>query len=137
MTPEAKLGDVMSRPVQVAREEQTLAEIEHHFEVISGLPVVDADGKCIGVISRKDKAKASNGVGFSFHRAHLVLRNCLFVFNKKQQKYSIRLGKNNNLFFINKRCCKTGIANDCISSFTRTKVSCIIQICCKLRSKKY
>lgn len=66
MSPKSKLGDVISRPVQVARVEQRLEEIDHHFKVISGLPVVDADGKCIGVISKKDKAKAPNGVSFIF-----------------------------------------------------------------------
>ncbi|KAJ3706335.1 hypothetical protein LUZ61_010040 [Rhynchospora tenuis] len=60
MSPTSVLKDVMSRPVQVARAEQRLEEIDHHFKVISGLPVVDADGKCVGVISKKDKAKASN-----------------------------------------------------------------------------
>ncbi|KAF3322179.1 CBS domain-containing protein [Carex littledalei] len=61
-SPTSKLGDVMSRPVQVARVDQRLEEIDRHFKVISGLPVVDADGKCIGVISKKDKAKAPNGL---------------------------------------------------------------------------
>ncbi|KAJ1701924.1 hypothetical protein LUZ63_001703 [Rhynchospora breviuscula] len=60
MSPASVLKDVMSRPVLVARAEQRLEEIDQHFKVISGLPVVDADSKCIGVISKKDKAKASN-----------------------------------------------------------------------------
>lgn len=82
MSPKAKLGDVMSRPVQVARMEQKLEEIDHHFKVISGLPVVDANGKCIGVISKKDKDKPSNGVGsffsFFFHYSHFVSAELIF-----------------------------------------------------------
>lgn len=65
MSPAAKLGDVMSRPVQVATPGQRLAEVDAIFaaEQFSGLPVVDEDGRCVGVISKKDKAKAPNGVG--------------------------------------------------------------------------
>ncbi|KAJ3679962.1 hypothetical protein LUZ60_016240 [Juncus effusus] len=62
MKPQALLGDVMSRPVTVAMADQKLEEIEKHFTVISGLPVVDSDGKCIGVVSKKDKAKSPNGM---------------------------------------------------------------------------
>ncbi|KAG0519967.1 hypothetical protein BDA96_08G032700 [Sorghum bicolor] len=64
MSPAAKLGDVMSRPVQVATPGQRLAEVDAIFaaEQFSGLPVVDEDGRCVGVISKKDKAKAPNGI---------------------------------------------------------------------------
>jgi predicted transcriptional regulator len=64
MSPAAKLTDVMSRPVQVATPGQRLAEVDAFFaaQQYSGLPVVDEDGRCIGVISNKDKAKAPNGV---------------------------------------------------------------------------
>ncbi|KXG22922.1 uncharacterized protein LOC110429806 isoform X2 [Sorghum bicolor] len=64
MSPAAKLGDVMSRPVQVATPGQRLAEVDAIFaaEQFSGLPVVDEDGRCVGVISKKDKAKAPNGM---------------------------------------------------------------------------
>ncbi|XP_065018517.1 uncharacterized protein LOC135644665 [Musa acuminata AAA Group] len=60
--PSAKLGTVMSTEIRTARPEQTLEEINHKFEVVSGLPVVDDDLRCIGVISKKDKARASNGL---------------------------------------------------------------------------
>ena len=65
MSPAAKLTDVMSRPVQVATPGQRLAEVDAFFaaQQFSGLPVVDEDGRCVGVISKKDKAKAPNGVG--------------------------------------------------------------------------
>ena len=67
MSPTAKLWDVMSRPVQVARPGQRLAEVDAFFaaQQYSGLPVVDEDGRCVGVVS-KDMAKAPNGVSSRF-----------------------------------------------------------------------
>uniref|UniRef100_A0A0D9W204 CBS domain-containing protein n=1 Tax=Leersia perrieri TaxID=77586 RepID=A0A0D9W204_9ORYZ len=62
MSPTAKLGDVMSRPVQVAMADQRLADIDAFFAAQSGLPVLDEDGRCVGVVSKKDKAKACNGL---------------------------------------------------------------------------
>ncbi|CAD6270642.1 unnamed protein product [Miscanthus lutarioriparius] len=64
MSPAAKLEDVMSRPVQVATPGQRLAEVDAFFaaQQYSGLPVVDEDGRCVGVISKKDKTKAPNGM---------------------------------------------------------------------------
>uniref|UniRef100_A0A0C9RWN2 TSA: Wollemia nobilis Ref_Wollemi_Transcript_8250_1211 transcribed RNA sequence n=1 Tax=Wollemia nobilis TaxID=56998 RepID=A0A0C9RWN2_9CONI len=60
--PSAFLGDVMSTTIYAARADQLLEEVDHHFEHVSGLPVIDDDLKCIGVISKKDKAKASKGL---------------------------------------------------------------------------
>jgi hypothetical protein len=62
MSPTVKLGDVMSCLVDVATLNQRLGEIDALFATQSGLPVVDSEGRCIGVISKKDKARASNGV---------------------------------------------------------------------------
>ncbi|KQJ81508.1 uncharacterized protein LOC100842300 [Brachypodium distachyon] len=62
MSPTARLGDVMSRPVQVAMADQKLAEIDALFATQSGMPVLDDEGRCIGVVSKKDKDKASNGL---------------------------------------------------------------------------
>lgn len=62
MSPTARLGDVMSRPVQVAMADQKLAEINALFATQSGMPVLDDEGRCIGVVSKKDKDKASNGL---------------------------------------------------------------------------
>ncbi|KAJ1270024.1 hypothetical protein BS78_06G022900 [Paspalum vaginatum] len=64
MSPAAKLGDVMSRPVQVATPGQRLAEVDAFFAArqYSGLPVVDEEGRCVGVVSKKDRAKAPNGM---------------------------------------------------------------------------
>lgn len=56
----------MSTRIRAATVEQTLEEIDHHFEFVSGLPVVDGELRCVGVISKKDKFKASNGVCFLF-----------------------------------------------------------------------
>jgi CBS-domain-containing membrane protein len=61
VSPSAKLGDVMSRPVQVAMPGQRLAEIEAFFTAQSGLPVVDDEGRCVGVVSKKDRAKVPMG----------------------------------------------------------------------------
>lgn len=60
--PSAFLGDVMSRTIRTATAEQLLEDIDYHFASISGLPVTDKDLKCIGVISKKDKAKAPKGL---------------------------------------------------------------------------
>ncbi|KAG1362511.1 CBS domain-containing protein [Cocos nucifera] len=62
MKPTALLGDVMSTQIRTATADQTLEEIDHHFEVVSGLPVIDAELKCIGVVSKQDRAKASHGL---------------------------------------------------------------------------
>jgi len=56
----------MSMRIRAATADQTLEEIDHHFEFVSGLPVVDGELRCIGVVSKKDKTKASNGVSFCF-----------------------------------------------------------------------
>jgi predicted transcriptional regulator len=52
----------MSAPVLVATAEQTLEEVECHFETVSGLPVIDASLRCVGVIVKSDRARASHGV---------------------------------------------------------------------------
>ncbi|KAJ6792530.1 Uncharacterized protein M6B38_238105 [Iris pallida] len=56
------LGDVMSVPVKAVTAERTLEDIDGEFDKVSGLPVVDAELRCIGVVSKKDKSKASNGM---------------------------------------------------------------------------
>ncbi|KAK8948612.1 hypothetical protein KSP39_PZI005033 [Platanthera zijinensis] len=61
MKPSALLGDVMSTAIRAATADQTLEEIDHHFKAFSGLPVIDENLRCIGVISKTDKAKASQG----------------------------------------------------------------------------
>jgi CBS domain-containing protein len=55
--PDTHLADVMSKTITTALPEQLLEEIDHHFAVISGLPVIDSDHKCIGVLSKKDRVK--------------------------------------------------------------------------------
>ncbi|CAO2034235.1 unnamed protein product [Urochloa humidicola] len=64
MGPGAKLVDVMSHPVQVATPGQRLAEVDALFAAhqFSGLPVVDDQSRCVGVVSNKDMAKAPNGM---------------------------------------------------------------------------
>lgn len=57
----ALLSETMSTPVLVATAEQTLEEVECHFEAVSGLPVVDSSLRCVGVVVKNDRAKASHG----------------------------------------------------------------------------
>ncbi|KAK9160101.1 hypothetical protein Syun_006442 [Stephania yunnanensis] len=61
MHPSALLGEVMSAVIRTASVDQTVEEIDHHFEFVSGLPVVDEKLACIGVVSKKDKQRAPNG----------------------------------------------------------------------------
>ncbi|KAK9138134.1 hypothetical protein Sjap_008728 [Stephania japonica] len=61
MHPSALLGEVMSAVIRTASVDQTVEEIDHHFEFVSGLPVVDERFACIGVVSKKDKQRAPNG----------------------------------------------------------------------------
>ncbi|RLM74465.1 hypothetical protein C2845_PM15G01130 [Panicum miliaceum] len=64
MSPTARLVDVMSRLVQVVTPGQRLAEVDAFFaaQQYSGLPAVDEESRCVGVVSKKDKAKAPNGI---------------------------------------------------------------------------
>lgn len=62
MEPSALLGEVMSTGLRTTTVDQSLEEINHHFEVVSGLPIVDVQFKCIGVISKKDILRASHGL---------------------------------------------------------------------------
>ncbi|CAD6241713.1 unnamed protein product [Miscanthus lutarioriparius] len=57
----ALLGETMSTPVLVATADQTLEEVECHFEAVSGLPVVDSSLRCVGVVVKNDRARASHG----------------------------------------------------------------------------
>ncbi|KAH7289864.1 hypothetical protein KP509_30G021900 [Ceratopteris richardii] len=60
--PDSFLADVMSEIRYFARPDQLLEEVDSCFLDVSGLPVVDTDSKCIGVFSKKDRAKASKGL---------------------------------------------------------------------------
>uniref|UniRef100_A0A0C9QMK4 TSA: Wollemia nobilis Ref_Wollemi_Transcript_22064_1064 transcribed RNA sequence n=1 Tax=Wollemia nobilis TaxID=56998 RepID=A0A0C9QMK4_9CONI len=60
--PSSLLAEVMTSQVYVAYPDQLLEDIDHHFANISGIPVIDEQKKCIGVLSKKDTAKASNGL---------------------------------------------------------------------------
>ncbi|KAG1361419.1 CBS domain-containing protein [Cocos nucifera] len=62
LRPSSLLGEVMSTPIRVAMADQMLEEIDHHFELVSGLPVVDSELRCVGIVSKNDRAKASNGL---------------------------------------------------------------------------
>ncbi|KAI5056570.1 hypothetical protein GOP47_0028388 [Adiantum capillus-veneris] len=60
--PQMLLASVMSMKIFTARADQLLEEVDHFFQSISGLPVINKDLKCIGVLSKKDRAKASKGL---------------------------------------------------------------------------
>jgi predicted transcriptional regulator len=60
----------MSTPVLVATADQTLEEVECHFEAVSGLPVVDSSLRCVGVVVKNDRARASHGVSSLFPLSH-------------------------------------------------------------------
>ncbi|KAI5078561.1 hypothetical protein GOP47_0006232 [Adiantum capillus-veneris] len=60
--PSTFLADVMSTTIYTARPGQRLEEIDHHFIHISGLPVINENLECIGVLSKKDKSKATDGL---------------------------------------------------------------------------
>lgn len=60
--PSAHLADVMSKTIATATPDQLLEEVDHFFANISGMPVIDKEHKCVGVLSKKDRAKASGGV---------------------------------------------------------------------------
>ncbi|XP_058095109.1 uncharacterized protein LOC131240706 [Magnolia sinica] len=60
--PSAILEEVMSTTIRTASADQTLEEIDHHFELVTGLPVVDDRFRCIGIVSKRDKERASNGL---------------------------------------------------------------------------
>ncbi|CAM6115735.1 unnamed protein product [Calypogeia fissa] len=59
--PGTMVADVMSKTLYTAFPEQTLGEVLHYFDEISGFPVVDEGYKVIGVVSKKDRARASDG----------------------------------------------------------------------------
>jgi CBS domain-containing protein len=52
----------MSTIKHTATPDQLLEEVDHCFLTISGLPVINEQLQCIGVLSKKDRAKASKGV---------------------------------------------------------------------------
>eukprot|EP00250_Pteridium_aquilinum_P011587 c20174_g1_i1 orf=221-895(+) len=60
--PHSFLADVMSKIRFTAMADQALEEVNDCFLSVSGLPVVNKDYKCIGVLSKKDKAKATKGL---------------------------------------------------------------------------
>lgn len=59
--PGAYLADIMSKTLFTAFPHQSLTEVVHFFNEVTGFPVVDEDYKVIGVISKKDRARASAG----------------------------------------------------------------------------
>jgi hypothetical protein len=52
----------MSRIIATASPHQLLEDVHHHFTDISGLPVIDHEYKCVGVLSKKDVKNSAAGV---------------------------------------------------------------------------
>jgi len=59
-SPTLCVSDVMKREVRTAFADQTLGEIAHHFEAVSGMPVVNEKLECVGVVTKEDRAKAGS-----------------------------------------------------------------------------
>lgn len=68
------LSDVMSTEVVTVKPEDSLAEIKAKFDNVSGLPVVNEEGKCIGVISKKDAEKGGATVADAFSTPPVVAK---------------------------------------------------------------
>ncbi|KAJ7540869.1 hypothetical protein O6H91_10G034600 [Diphasiastrum complanatum] len=62
LQPSTYLADVMSKRIYTCSPCDLLESVDHYFIDISGLPVVDENLKCVGVLSKKDKIKASKGL---------------------------------------------------------------------------
>lgn len=77
---EKLVSDAMTRPVRFVRPQDTLATAagimrEHH---ISGLPVLDADGKLVGIVSERDIVRElhhATGVGSPRGLLDLILES--------------------------------------------------------------
>jgi CBS domain-containing protein len=52
----------MSSIIATASPYQLLEDVHHHFTDISGLPVIDHEYKCVGVLSKKDVKNSAAGV---------------------------------------------------------------------------
>ncbi|CAK9867393.1 unnamed protein product [Sphagnum jensenii] len=60
--PSKYLADVMSSIIATASPYQLLEDVHHHFTDISGLPVIDHEYKCVGVLSKKDVKNSAAGL---------------------------------------------------------------------------
>lgn len=59
------MAEIMSKTLFTAFPEQALSEVNHFFDEVTGFPVVDKGYKVVGVISKKDRARAGPGVSFN------------------------------------------------------------------------
>ena len=68
-------AEIMSRPVITVREDTTLEEVARTMldHRIGSVPVVDGDGKLVGIISESDFVGKERGVPFSAFRAPMLL----------------------------------------------------------------
>lgn len=71
---ETALGDVMSSPPITTTTDTPVSELAETFRTVSGLPVVNVDGKLIGVVSKKDVAKNETVGNESHLETHSIQR---------------------------------------------------------------
>jgi CBS-domain-containing membrane protein len=76
----------MSTPVLMATVEQTLEEVEGHFGVVSGLPVVDSTRRCVGVVVKSDCARASHGVSSPLFSLYLLYTQLLPLAGRRTKR---------------------------------------------------
>jgi CBS domain-containing protein len=52
--PDTSISGIMSKHVWTAYPHTSLSEIQHRFQNVTGIPVIDEGRQCVGVLSRKD-----------------------------------------------------------------------------------
>lgn len=65
---------VMSTGLRTATVAQSLEEMNHHFEVVFGLPIVDVQFKCIGVLFQ-ERHMQSITLSYSFYKIIINFSN--------------------------------------------------------------
>ena len=62
--PDTIIADIMVRQVRAVAPSDPVASVLHHLESVTGVPVVDAELKCVGLLSKRDidKGKDLSGV---------------------------------------------------------------------------
>lgn len=75
---DAKVGDVITRDVCCCGADDDVREVEKIMadHQVRRVPIVDADGCCVGIVSQADLARAAlNGARISEHEIAIVVEN--------------------------------------------------------------
>ncbi|TVU27706.1 hypothetical protein EJB05_19203 [Eragrostis curvula] len=83
----ALLSEAMSTPVLMATVEQTLEEVECHFEAVSGLPVVDSSFRCVGSKTKVAEVMTTPAITLSYDRT--VMDAAALMLKKKIHRLPI------------------------------------------------